>query len=89
MSFMSGVSTSIKNSGLEKLTRSSLKVLLFDRALFDYKNGCFASSFLPLRYRTFISPEKGNFVIQKTLSETPFKPDRVSFCTLKNLGQKV
>ena len=31
----------------------------------------------------FISLEKGKFVFQKSLSETPFKPDRVSFCTRK------
>ena len=34
-------------SGVEKLTRSSLKGLL-NRALFAYKNGRFASSFLLL-----------------------------------------
>ena len=63
-------------SGVEKLTRSSLKGFL-NRPLFAYKNGRFAS-------RTFISLEKGKLVFQKFLSETPFKPDRVSFCTLKN-----
>ena len=30
-----------------------------------------------------ISLEKGKYVFQKSLSETPFKPDRVSFCTPK------
>ena len=29
----------------------------------------------------FKSLEKGKFVFQKSLSETPSKPDRVSFCT--------
>ena len=33
------------------------------------------------RSRIFISLEEGKFVFQKSLSETPFKPDRVSFCT--------
>ena len=31
--------------------------------------------------KTFISLEKGKFDFQKSLSETPFKPDGVSFCT--------
>ena len=44
-------------------------------------NGAFCKQFSPLRYGTFISLEKGKFVFQKSLSETPFKPDRVSFCT--------
>ena len=29
----------------------------------------------------FRSLEKGKFVFQKSLSESSFKPDRVSFCT--------
>ena len=41
----------------------------------------FCKQFSPLRYRTLISLEKGKFVFQKSLSETPFKPDQVSFCT--------
>ena len=32
----------------------------------------------------FISLETGKFVFQKSLSETPFKQDRVSFCTPNN-----
>ena len=42
--------------------------------------------FSPLRYRMFISLEKDKFVFQTSLSETPFKPDRVSFCTSKILS---
>ena len=74
---------------MEKLTRSSLKVFL-NRALFAYKNGRFASSFFsPLRYRTFISLEESNFTFQQSLSEAPFRPDRVSFCTPnKNQGDE-
>ena len=68
---------------MEELTRSSLKGFL-NRTLFAYKNGRFASSFSLLRYRTFLSLEKGKFVFQKSLSETPSKPDRVSFCTLNS-----
>ena len=41
----------------------------------------FCKQFSPLRYRIFRSLEKGKFVFQTSLSETPFKPDRVSFCT--------
>ena len=37
--------------------------------------------FSPLRYRSFISLEKANLSFKRSLSETPFKPDRVSFCT--------
>ena len=70
----------VLKSGVEKLTRSSLKGVL-NRALFAYKNGRFWKQFSPLRYRMFRSFEKGKFVFQKSLSETPFKPDRVSFCT--------
>ena len=39
----------------------------------------------PHKYRIFITLEKGTFVFQKSLSETPLKPDRVSFCT-PNIG---
>ena len=67
-------------SGVEKLARSSLKGVS-NRALLACKHGRFASSFLPLSYRIFISLEKGEFVFQKSLSETQFKPDRVSCCT--------
>ena len=67
---------------MEKLTRSSLKGLL-NRARFACKNGHFTSSFLLLGigyiYKTFES----RFVFEKYLSETPLKPDRVSFCTPK------
>ena len=48
-----------KNSGVEKLTRSSLKGLL-NRAIFACKNRRFCKQFSPLRYRTFISPKKAN-----------------------------
>ena len=41
----------------------------------------FCKPFSPLNYRTFRSLEKGKFVFQKSFSETPFKPDQVSFCT--------
>ena len=67
---------------MEKLTRSSSKGFL-KRTLFAYKNGRFAGSFLLLGIGLFISLEKGRFVFQKSLSETPFKLDRVSFCTSK------
>ena len=40
-----------------------------------YKNGRFASGFLSLRYRSFASLEKGKLVFQKSLSETPYKPE--------------
>ena len=50
-------------SGVEKLTRSSLKGVL-NRAHFAHKNGRFAGSFLPLRYRTFISQKKGKLVFK-------------------------
>ena len=63
-------------SGVEKLTRSSLQGLS-NRALFAYKH------YSPLRYRIFISLKRGKFVFEKSLSETPFKPDRFSFCTPK------
>ena len=71
----------LKLSGVEKLTRSSSKGFL-NRALFAYKNGHFASSFPPLRYRTFISLEKAILSFKVPL-RNPFKPDRVSFCTPK------
>ena len=46
------------SSGVEKLTRSSLKGFL-NRALFAYKRWAFCKQFSPLRYRTSISLEKG------------------------------
>ena len=69
------------SSGVENLTRSSLKGF-FNRALLLIK-WAFCKQFSPPKYRPFISLEKGKFVFQKSLSETPFKPDRASFCTLK------
>ena len=66
----------------KKLTRSSSKGVS-TRALFAHKNGFFCKQFPPLRYRTFRSLEKGKFDLKSSLSETPFKPDRVSFCTPK------
>ena len=36
----------------------------------------------PLKYRTFISLEQGNFVIQKPRSETPLR-NRSYFCDLR------
>ena len=57
-------------SGVEKLTRSSLKGLS-NRALFAYKSGRFTRRFLLLGIgRIFRSLEKGKFVIQKSLSQT-------------------
>ena len=49
----------------------------------------FCKQFSPLRYGSFTSLETGKFVSQKSLSETPFKPDRVSFCTPKNYMQRI
>ena len=46
----------------------------------------FCKQFSPLRYRTFTSLKKGKFVLQKSLFKTPFKPDRVSFCTRNFYG---
>ena len=57
-------------SGVEKLTWSSLRGVS-NRNLFAYKNGRFASRFLLLGI--------GFLEASKNLSETPFKPDRVSF----------
>ena len=64
-----------------KLTRSSLKGFFCNRVLFAYTKCALCKHFSPLRCRAFISLEKGKLVFQKCLSETPFKPDRVSFCT--------
>ena len=64
-----------------KIDPVQFKGFFLNKALFAYKNGRCASSFLLSGCRTFISLEKGKFVFQKSLSETPFKPDRVSFCT--------
>ena len=51
------------------------KGFFLNRALFACKKWAFCKQFSPLRYRTFISLKKGKFVFQKSLSETPFKPD--------------
>ena len=68
-------------SGVEKLTRSTLKGVL-KKALFAYKTvRLFRKQFSPLRYRTFISLKKQANLSSKFLSKTPLKPDRVSFCT--------
>ena len=48
----------------------------------------FCEQFSRLRYRTFVSLEKGKFVFQKSLSETPFRLDRVSFA-LPNFCGKI
>ena len=37
----------------------------------------------------FVSLEKGKFVFQKSLSKTPLKPDRDSFCTPKTILFKI
>ena len=66
------------SSGVEKLTRSSSKGA-FQQGPFCLQKWAFCKQLSPLRYRTFIS--LGKFVFQKSLSETPFKPDQVSFCT--------
>ena len=53
------------------------------------KVGVFASSFSPLRYRTFTREnclKKSKFVFQKSLFKTPFKPERISSCT-PNTGE--
>ena len=78
--FQVSVGFGLFTSGVEKLTGSSFKGV-FKQGPFAYKNGRFASSFFPLRYRIFISLESGKFVFQTFLSETPFKADRVSSCT--------
>ena len=67
------------SSGVEKLTWSSLKGLSNSALLLIKWAVCKQISLL--WFRSFRSLEKGNFVFQKCLSETPFKPDRVSFCT--------
>ena len=48
-----------KHSGVQRLTRSSLKGVL-NRALFAYNNGCFASSFLPLGIGFLYKPQQKN-----------------------------
>ena len=60
----------------------------FQQGLFAYKNVRFASSFLLLRIGFLEASKKqiSKFVFQKSLSETPFKPDRLSFCTPKRKG---
>ena len=58
---------------------------VFKQGPFAYKNGRFASSFLLLGIGLFIGLEKSKFVFQESLSETPFTPDQVSFCTLKQV----
>ena len=54
---------------------------VFKQGPFCIKKWAFCKQMSPLRYRTFRSLEKGKCVFQKSLSETPFKPDRVSFRT--------
>ena len=57
------------------------------RGLSECKNkfhGCFASSFSPPRHMTFereIASKMAKFLSEKSLFETPFKLDRVSFST--------
>ena len=64
--------------------RGSLISLPLALRVFAYKKWAVCKQFSPLRCRIFISLKKGKFVCQTSLSErteTPFKPDRVSFCT--------
>ena len=75
------INIGLELSGVEKLTWSSLKGVS-NRALFCLKNGHFASRFLLLG-RAFLEASKRQIVFQKSLSETPFKPDRVSFALPK------
>ena len=72
-------------SGVEKLTRSSLKGVS-NRALFLYKNGHFASSFLLLGIAVLEASKKANLSFKSPLSENPFRLDRVSFCTPNGLN---
>ena len=64
------------------LTQSSLKGFLIKQGPFLRVKMCVLQQFSALRYRIFISLEKGKFVFQKSLSESPCKPDRVSFFAL-------
>ena len=80
----------VKCSGVEKLTRLRSGKTdpvqftgRFKQGPFCLKKWVFCKQFSLLRYRIFRSFRKGKFVFQKSLSETPFKPDRVSFCTPK------
>ena len=66
-------------SGVAKLTWSSSKGVQ-NRALFACKNGLFASSFL-LSGIALYRPQKRQICLSEVLSQTPFKPDRVSFGT--------
>ena len=54
---------------------------------FCFQKWVFCKQFSPLRERTFVSIGKGKFVFQKSFSETPFKLDRVSFCTAERKKQ--
>ena len=73
------VSDSVRSG--KKLTQSSLKgFFLFTGPFLLIRMGVLQAVF-SLRFRTFISLRKGKFVFQKSLSETPFKLDRLSFCT--------
>ena len=53
-------------SGVEKLTRSSLKGLSDRRPLFAYKNGCFASRFLLLGIGCLEASKKANSSFKST-----------------------
>ena len=72
-------------SGVEKLTWSSLEfVFFFNRALFAYKNGRFASSFLLLGIG-FYKPQKRQICLSNVPLRNPIQTGPSQFCTPKLL----